>query len=247
MQQQYVSPPTERRHFQKPLRLRHKPPAPSGTQQRQSNQSIRHCSSPISGRSSVTAQASNIKPPPMTPSPLRIVHLRRSDPSSPDTASPESDPVAVVAVEVGDGVDLAQVGRALGLDPATVRLNGYFLSRGSGHVSLSVTWGALLAFFAARGLPTGAGPAAPVSVHGKPVRAPALSEPTVIRSSKRKSGAEAKDCSKKSKLQHNSSALSKSGEELLSDEITLGLKRRLRLDETTTSKKIKHVEYSPGE
>jgi hypothetical protein len=95
------------------------------------------------------------------------VYLRRSDASPPDAASDEAAAVAIVEVEGGDGVDLAQVGSALGLDPATVRLNGYFLSRGSGHVSLSVTWGALLAFFDARGLPTGDDPAAPVAVHGR--------------------------------------------------------------------------------
>ena len=112
------------------------------------------------------------QPPPQT------VHLRRS-PSPPDAASSGSAAaVAFVTVEGGDGVDLAQVGRALGLDPATVRLNGYFLSRGSDHVSLSVTWDALLAFFAARGLPTGADPAAPIAVDGRP--APPLSGATLF-------------------------------------------------------------------
>uniref|UniRef100_A0A453GB65 Uncharacterized protein n=1 Tax=Aegilops tauschii subsp. strangulata TaxID=200361 RepID=A0A453GB65_AEGTS len=74
-----------------------------------------------------------------------------------------------------------------------------------------------------------------------------LSDPGVLQSSKRKSGLETENCSKKSKLQHNSSALSKSSEELLSDEITLGLKRRLRLDDMTPSKRIKQVDYNSGE
>ena len=112
------------------------------------------------------------QPPPQT------VHLRRS-PSPPDAASSGSAAaVAFVTVEGVDGVDLAQVGRALGLDPDTVRLNGYFLSRGSDHVSLSVTWDALLAFFAARGLPAGADPAAPIAVDGRP--APPLSGATLF-------------------------------------------------------------------
>ncbi|XP_048565756.1 uncharacterized protein LOC125545766 [Triticum urartu] len=171
--------------------------------------------------------------------PLRTVHLRRY-PSPPD-AAPES---AAIVVDGGGGVDLARVGRALGLDPASVRLNGYFVSRGPGHVSTAVTWGTLLAFFAARGLPTGADPAAPVAIRGKPAPSPPRPDPGVLQSSKRKSGLETENCSKKSKLQHNSSALSKSSEELLSDEITLGLKRRLRLDDMTPSKRIKQVDYN---
>jgi len=95
--------------------------------------------------------------------PLRTVHLRRSSPG---------DTVAI-AVDGGSGVDLARVGLALGLDPASVRPNGYFLSRGPGHVCSAVTWRALLNFFAARGLPTGADAAAPVAVDGKPAAPPA--------------------------------------------------------------------------
>jgi hypothetical protein len=74
-----------------------------------------------------------------------------------------------------------------------------------------------------------------------------LLEPGAIRSSKRKSRLEIENCSKKSKLQHHSEALSKCSEEILSDDITLGLKRRLRLDEATPSKKIKQVDYNSGE
>jgi hypothetical protein len=94
-------------------------------------------------------------------SPLRTVHLRSSSSSSP------ADTVAI-AVDGDSGVDLARVGLALGLDPASVRPNGYFLSRGPDHVCSAVTWRALLAFFAKRGLPTGADAAAAVVVHGKP-------------------------------------------------------------------------------
>jgi len=99
-------------------------------------------------------------------SPLRTVHLRRSSSSSPGGT-------VAIAVDGGSGVDLARVGLALGLDPASVRPNGYFLSRGPGHVCSAVTWRALLNFFAARGLPTGADAAAPVAVDGKPAAPPA--------------------------------------------------------------------------
>ncbi|KAL6616611.1 hypothetical protein ACP70R_038881 [Stipagrostis hirtigluma subsp. patula] len=172
-------------------------------------------------------------------SPLRTVHLRRA-------ASPRASAEAAIAVDGGGGVDLASVGRALGLDPATVRLNGYFLSRGPGHVSSAVTWRALLAFFAARGLPTGAHAAAPVAVHGRPAASPPPpSDPTSLLCSKRKSGVEVQKYPKKCKPQDNSSTPSKPNHDLLSDEIILGLKRRLRLEDTCPAKKIKQVEHSP--
>lgn len=73
-----------------------------------------------------------------------------------------------------------------------------------------------------------------------------LLEPRVLLSTKRKSGLETENGSKKCKLQHNSSSQSKAVEELLTDVITLGLKRRLRLDEASPSKKTKQVDYSSG-
>ncbi|OQU88104.1 hypothetical protein SORBI_3003G402700 [Sorghum bicolor] len=173
-------------------------------------------------------------------SPLRTVtvHLRRS--SSADTVA--------IAVDGGTGVDLARVGLALGLDPASVRPNGYFLSRGPGHVCSAVTWRALLAFFAKRGLPTGADAAAPVVVDGKPAAPTAQSsDRTTPTCPKRKSGVEVERCPKKSKPQQNKSALPKRRHDVLSDEIVLGLKRRLRLDDPTPAKKIKQVECGSGE
>ncbi|CAL4972454.1 unnamed protein product [Urochloa decumbens] len=169
--------------------------------------------------------------------PPRTVHLRRSSSSSPD------DTVAI-AVDGGSGVDLARVGLALGFDPASVRPNGYFLSRGSGHVCSAVTWRALLDFFAARGLPTGADAAAPVVVDGKPAAPPApSSDPTTLVCSKRKSGLEVERRPKKSKPQENRPSRSRRRDDVLSEEIVLGLKRRLRLDDTIPTKKIKQVEY----
>ncbi|OEL21663.1 hypothetical protein BAE44_0017316 [Dichanthelium oligosanthes] len=170
-------------------------------------------------------------------SPLRTVHLRRSSSSSP------GDTVAI-AVDGSSGVDLARVGLALGLDPASVRPNGYFLSRGPGHVCSAVTWRALLAFFAARGLPTGADAAAPVAVDGKPAAPPAsTSDSTNLVCSKRRSELEVERRPKKSKPQENRSSISKRRDDVLSEEIILGLKRRLRLDDTIPPKKIKQVEY----
>lgn len=65
------------------------------------------------------------------------------------------------------GVDLGAVGRALRLEPSTVRLNGHFLSRSPDFVS-SVTWGSLISFFASRGFPSGSSGSDAVVVQGKP-------------------------------------------------------------------------------
>uniref|UniRef100_A0A0D9V9K0 Uncharacterized protein n=1 Tax=Leersia perrieri TaxID=77586 RepID=A0A0D9V9K0_9ORYZ len=167
------------------------------------------------------------------PSPRRAVHIRRS------SLPAEAEAEAAIAVEEGGGVDLAAVGRALGLDPATVLLNGYFVSRGlPGHVSAAVTWRALLAFFAKRGLPAGDHPAAAIAVQGKP--AP-TSTPASDRKAdaypKRKFGLGAERSFKKSKH-------SEDGVDMLSDEITLGLKRRLKLDDANPTKKMKQTECS---
>ncbi|TVU36039.1 hypothetical protein EJB05_17949, partial [Eragrostis curvula] len=152
---------------------------------------------------------------------------------------------------------LARVGLALGLDPASVRLNGYFLSRGPGHVSSAVTWRTLLAFFAAKGLPTGADSATPIAVHGKPAAPPTLPsghwnllisdtslDPTTQISTKRKSRFEAERCTKKRSEDNRSSTLSKTSYDQLSDEIVLGLKRRLRLEDYNPAKKIKQGKCS---
>ncbi|KAK3162844.1 hypothetical protein QOZ80_1BG0094480 [Eleusine coracana subsp. coracana] len=173
-------------------------------------------------------------------SPIRTVHIRRSPPPS------QRDAAAAIVVDGGAGVDLARVGLALGLDPASVRLNGYFLSRGPGHVSSAVTWRTLLAFFAKRGLPTGADAASPVIVHGNPAAPPTTtpSDLTAQVSSKRKSKLEAERCAKK-KSQGYRTTLSEPNYDPLSDEIILGLKRRLRLEDAGPAKKInKQVECS---
>jgi hypothetical protein len=60
------------------------------------------------------------------------------------------------------------VGRALGLDPNSLRLNGYYVSRsGSNYVSPGLLWGQLLDFFVQRELPCGGGIVDAVVVLGK--------------------------------------------------------------------------------
>ncbi|XP_004510268.1 uncharacterized protein [Cicer arietinum] len=52
-------------------------------------------------------------------------------------------------------IDLGSIARNFGLDPSTLRLNGYFISRGVDLISSSVTWNSLLSFFSSKGLSTG--------------------------------------------------------------------------------------------
>ncbi|URD78323.1 hypothetical protein MUK42_02226 [Musa troglodytarum] len=80
---------------------------------------------------------------------------------------------SAIPVSDGGGVDLGAVGRALGLDPSSVTLNGYFISRRPDFVS-SFTWGSLVSFFTSRGFPTGASQLDPVVIQGKPALASGL-------------------------------------------------------------------------
>ncbi|MCI07507.1 hypothetical protein A2U01_0028576 [Trifolium medium] len=52
-------------------------------------------------------------------------------------------------------IDLGFIATAFGLDPSTLKLNGYFISRGVDLISSSLTWNSLLSFFSAKGLSTG--------------------------------------------------------------------------------------------
>ncbi|XP_058743633.1 uncharacterized protein LOC131616343 [Vicia villosa] len=52
-------------------------------------------------------------------------------------------------------IDFGSIGKAFGLDPSTLKLNGYFISRGIDFISSSLTWDSLLSFFSGKGLSTG--------------------------------------------------------------------------------------------
>ncbi|CAA3019997.1 Hypothetical predicted protein [Olea europaea subsp. europaea] len=64
-------------------------------------------------------------------------------------------------------LDLGSIARAFGLDPATIKLNGHFISRGVDLIASSVTWKSLLSFFSARGLSTGTNDSDALVVDGK--------------------------------------------------------------------------------
>ncbi|XP_020084773.1 uncharacterized protein LOC109707702 [Ananas comosus] len=167
------------------------------------------------------------------------LHLRRAEAAEEEEAA-AAEAVWVRAEEL---VDLGLVGRALGLDPATVRLNGYFLSRGSEtHASSSLTWGSLLSFFAARALPCGASPAAPLAVHGKTLnpRAPASPDAGNHSVCFKRMGALQDD---ESPLKKNRIAESSSVDDDCDDGI-LCMKRRLCLDDShRPPKKPKTAEF----
>ncbi|KAK9057438.1 hypothetical protein SSX86_022273 [Deinandra increscens subsp. villosa] len=64
-------------------------------------------------------------------------------------------------------LDLGYIARTFGLDPATVKLNGHFISRGVDLIASSVTWKSLISFFSSRGLSTGTSGSGALVVDGK--------------------------------------------------------------------------------
>ncbi|XP_009773138.1 uncharacterized protein LOC107801756 [Nicotiana tabacum] len=74
--------------------------------------------------------------------------------------------VAIIAWE-DQRLDLGFIARVFGLDPATIKLNGHFISRGVDLIASSVTWKSLLSFFSARGLAIGDSDSRALIVEGK--------------------------------------------------------------------------------
>ncbi|XP_071687659.1 uncharacterized protein [Rutidosis leptorrhynchoides] len=80
---------------------------------------------------------------------------------------PALSKVAQVVALDHQRLDLGAIARAFGLDPATVKLNGHFISRGVDLIASSVTWKSLVSFFSLRGLSTGVCGSQPLIVDGK--------------------------------------------------------------------------------
>lgn len=79
-----------------------------------------------------------------------------------------SPPNCTITISLSSSVDLSLVGRMLGLDPNTMRLNGYYVSCiGPHYVSPGLSWGPLLDFFAQRRLPCGSEIQDAIVVQGK--------------------------------------------------------------------------------
>ncbi|KMT05651.1 hypothetical protein BVRB_7g167850 isoform B [Beta vulgaris subsp. vulgaris] len=67
-------------------------------------------------------------------------------------------------------LDIGTIARMFGLEPATLRFNGHFITRGVDLIASSVTWRSLLSFFSSRGLCTGTNSSAALVVDGKLVK-----------------------------------------------------------------------------
>ncbi|CAH9075410.1 unnamed protein product [Cuscuta epithymum] len=74
--------------------------------------------------------------------------------------------VPVVASE-DQRLDLGLIARTFGIEPATLKLNGHFVSRGIDLIASSVTWKSLISFFSARGFSTGTSDSDALIVDGK--------------------------------------------------------------------------------
>ncbi|KAG1363439.1 hypothetical protein COCNU_11G002660 [Cocos nucifera] len=153
--------------------------------------------------------------------------------------------LATLLIAGDRGVDLGAVGRALGLDPSTVRLNGHFLSRSPDLVS-SVTWRSLLSFFASRGFPSGSSDRDAVLVQGKPAATQGLQfsdlEDGNYLSFKRKVRLENERPLKKKRVTEGNSCMLEVGDGQLSDDDSLCIKRRLKLEDNNSFKKRKTAE-----
>ncbi|KAL3725115.1 hypothetical protein ACJRO7_030173 [Eucalyptus globulus] len=125
---------------------------------------------------------------------------------------PLSRTVAIAARD-DQRLDLGSIARAFGLDPATLKLNGHFVSRGADLVSPSVTWRSLLSYFSSKGLPTGAAPSSVFLIRssiGNLLAGGHDPEGMVSRSCASASGEEDDDCSGESRRQSEEVPVSKS-------------------------------------
>lgn len=156
-------------------------------------------------------------------------------------------------------LDLGSIARAFGLDPATLKLNGHYISRGVDLVSHSVTWRSLLSFFSAKGLPNGKDERSALIVDGK------LSKVGSKRTHDSQSAlntihhkSEPEDNSRSRRLQYEDVELLKikklRGSSLGCDEGSsplcklngVGFKRKQLLEEGSLLKKLKINESSSG-
>ncbi|KAI7743737.1 hypothetical protein M8C21_017706 [Ambrosia artemisiifolia] len=80
---------------------------------------------------------------------------------------PSSSKAVQLVTNDDQRLDLGSIARTFGLDPATIKLNGHFISRGLDLIASSVTWKSLISFFSSRGLATGTGGSAALVVDGK--------------------------------------------------------------------------------
>ncbi|KAL3725112.1 hypothetical protein ACJRO7_030171 [Eucalyptus globulus] len=150
-----------------------------------------------------------------------------------------------IAARGDQRLDLGSIARAFGLDPATLKLNGHFVSRGADLVSPSITWRSLLSYFSSKGLPTGAGAGGALVVDGKLLRSGSKRghdpEGVVSRSCAGASGDEDDDRSGESRRQSEEVPVSKSNKRSKIGESVngLGSKRKYLSEEVSLLKRLK--------
>ncbi|KAI0529525.1 hypothetical protein KFK09_002077 [Dendrobium nobile] len=148
-----------------------------------------------------------------------------------------------ITVRGSAGVDLGSVGRALGLEPSTVRLNGHFISRGTDLIS-SLSWKSVLSFFAARGLPAGGSLLDSIVVQGKPTANTGWHSSSDIDhvghiGFKRKGTLKDEKPGKKNRFLEGQPKEQNIGTKLLANDKCLCIKRQLKLVDHQPSKKGK--------
>ncbi|KAE7998020.1 hypothetical protein FH972_002599 [Carpinus fangiana] len=134
-------------------------------------------------------------------------------------------------------LDLGSIALTFGLDPATLKLNGHFISRGDDLIASSVTWNALLSFFSARGLSTGKDDQDALVVDGKPIKVGTKPEDEVDGGSRRRQPEDV-NLVKNKKLKEGNS-----GEDLHG---LSSLKRKRLLEDVSLLKKLKINETDSG-
>ncbi|KAK9281419.1 hypothetical protein L1049_004321 [Liquidambar formosana] len=149
-------------------------------------------------------------------------------------------------------LDLGSIARTFGIEPATLKLNGHFISRGVDLISSSVTWKSLLSFFSARGLSTGKDDGDALIVDGKLCKAGSKRshDPQDVGNGicdiaeggdvgvTRRPQLEAIDLIKKKKLTKSASG-SEDGNPHVTTSSGLGFKRKQELEDVSPLKKLK--------
>ncbi|KAG0480921.1 hypothetical protein HPP92_011779 [Vanilla planifolia] len=156
-------------------------------------------------------------------------------------------PTVAMPVRLDAGVDLGAVGRVLGIESSSVRLNGHFVSRGLDLVS-TLSWESLLSFFATRGHPVGSSLVDAIVVEGKPVVQGWNSSSNVNDGHlflKRKNTINDTMSPKRCRVLEGSSNMHNVGIEQEIDDVCC-IKRQLKLEEELPSKKGKNDKCTLG-
>lgn len=80
---------------------------------------------------------------------------------------PSASKIAQIMAWEDQKLDMGTISRMFGIEPATLKLNGHFISRGVDLIASSVTWKSLLSFFSSRGMSTGTHASGALIVDGK--------------------------------------------------------------------------------